>query len=348
MFRYCFMGQRNLKKPYYILIVLVLAGCSKVDEPTKLELNYPSFFPKPKDFPVRNPLTVEGVELGRMLFYDPALSASGKISCATCHLQQLSFSDGQKLSSSGISGNMLKRNSPALINLAWMDNLFWDGGVKNLESLPFAALTSSDEMGGDLKEIVKYLNENAKYKKRFQKTFGINQVSSAYIARALAQFQRTLVSANSKYDQVQRGENQFLEDELKGQKIFIQKCSSCHIPPLFTDNLFHNNGIDDDFPIANEDVRAGRYRITLDSMDLGKFKTPTLRNLKYTAPYMHDGRFESLRNVINHYQNGMKESKTLSNTLIDFHLEDQEANLILVFLATLNDEAFTENLQFAP
>ena len=348
MFRYCFMNLCNLKRPYYILIILALVGCSKVDKPTKLELNYPDHFSKPKDAPSRNPLTVEGVELGKMLFYDPALSASGKISCATCHLQNLSFSDGQKLSSSGISGNQLKRNTPALINLAWMDHLFWDGGVKNLESLPFAALTSSDEMGGELKEIVKYLNKSTKYKKRFQKVFGINQVSSAYIARALAQFQRTLISTNSKYDQVQKGESQFSEAELKGQKIFIQKCGSCHMPPLFTDNLFHNNGIDDNFPTANEDVRAGRHRITLDSDDLGKFKTPTLRNLKYTAPFMHDGRFKSLNDVLGHYQNGVKKSKTLSKDLIDFGLEVQEVNLILVFLATLNDDTFTKNLQFAP
>ena len=348
MFRYCFMDLCNLEKTYYILIFLALAGCSKVDKPSKLELNYPKHFPKPKDAPIRNPLTVEGVELGKMLFYDPALSASGKISCATCHLQNLSFSDGQKLSSSGVSGDTLKRNSPALINLAWMDYLFWDGGVKNLESLPFAALTSSDEMGGDLKEIVKYLNENTKYKKRFQKAFGINQVSSAYIARALAQFQRTLISANSKYDKVQNGQSQFSEEELKGQKIFNQKCRSCHTPPLFTDNLFHNNGLDATFPTANEDVRAGRYRITLDSADLGKFKTPTLRNLQYTAPYMHDGRFESLKDVLNHYQNGIKKSKTLSINLIEFGLVDQEVNLILVFLATINDDNFTENLEFAP
>jgi len=342
------MGLSNLKKTYYILIVLALAGCSKVDEPTKLELNYPDHFPKPKDAPTRNPLTVEGVELGKMLFYDPTLSASGKISCATCHLQNLSFSDGQKLGSAGFSGKTLKRNTPALINLAWMDYLFWDGGVKNLESLPFAALTSSDEMGGDLKEIVKYLNENTKYKKRFQKAFGINQVSSAYVARALAQFQRTLISANSKYDKVQNGESQFSKQELEGQDIFNQKCSSCHTPPLFTDNLFHNNGLDATFPMTNEDVKAGKYRITLDSVDLGKFKTPTLRNLQYTAPYMHDGRFESLKDVLNHYQNSIKKSNTLAKNLLDYHLKDQEVDLILVFLATLNDDTFIENLQFAP
>lgn len=331
-----------------MLIILALAGCSKVDKPSKLELTYPKHFPKPQDAPARNPLTVEGVELGKMLFYDPALSASGKISCATCHLQHLSFSDGHKLGSSGISGNTLKRNSPALINLTWMEHLFWDGGVKNLESLPFAALTCTDEMGGDLKEMVKYLNENIKYKKRFQKAFGINQVSSAYIARALAQFQRTLISANSKYDKVQNGESQFSEEELKGQKIFNQKCRSCHTPPLFTDNLFHNNGLDATFSTANEDVKAGRYRITLDSADVGKFKTPALRNLQYTAPYMHDGRFESLKDVLDHYQNGIKKSKTLSIDLIEFGLEDQEVNLILVFLATLNDDHYTENLEFAP
>jgi cytochrome c peroxidase len=325
------------------LLFLTFAACVTKDGRTGVELDVPDHFTKPIDSPKRNPLTKQGIDLGENLFFDTNLSSNGKVSCASCHIPELAFSDGQRLSSAGASHELLKRNSPALINLAWMNNFFWDGGVKNLESLPFAALTNPNEMGANLKDIVDYLNQQDDYKKQFKNAFVIDTISSAYVARALAQFQRTLVSANSKYDQVQKGKTSFSQEELAGEKIFTQKCSSCHAPPLFTDNVFHNNGIDLIFPSANEDVRAGRYRITLDSADLGKFKTPTLRNLKYTSPYMHDGRFSTLREVLIHYQKGIKNSLTVDQGLLSSSLEERDIKLILTFLSTLNDNDFVEN-----
>jgi cytochrome c peroxidase len=325
------------------LVLLVCLACSTKNRPTVVELGIPDHFPRPIDFPKRNPLTNQGIDLGEKLFFDTNLSSNGKVSCASCHIPKLSFSDGKKLSSAGASHELLKRNSPALINLAWMNSFFWDGGVKNLESLPFASLTNPDEMGANLNDIVGYLNQSDDYTKEFKNAFEIDTISSAYVVRALAQFQRTLISANSKYDQVQKGQVSFSQEELAGEKIFTQKCSSCHVPPLFTDNVFHNNGLNSYFPRANEDVRAGRYRITLDSVDLGKFKTPTLRNLKVTSPYMHDGRFSTLQEVLIHYQKGVKNSSTVDQGLLSSILEERDIKLLLTFLFTLNDNDFVEN-----
>jgi len=328
---------------YAHLLVLVCFACTIKDGPTLVKLDFPDHFPKPLDSPKRNPLTEQGIDLGKKLFFDANLSSNGKVSCASCHIPSLAFSDGQRLGSAGASHEFLKRNSPALINLAWMNSFFWDGGVKNLESLPFAALTNPNEMGANLNDIVDYLNQRDDYKKEFKYAFDIDTISSAYVARALAQFQRTLVSANSKYDLVQKGQLSFSQEEIAGEKVFTKKCSSCHVPPLFTDNEFHNNGIDSYFPSANEDVRAGRYRITLDSADLGKFKTPTLRNLKFTSPYMHDGRFSTLREVLIHYQKGTKISSTVDQSLLSSSLEEMDIKLLLIFLSTLNDNEFVQN-----
>jgi cytochrome c peroxidase len=332
----------NFKLINTCLIFLICTACTSIDSVTSVKLDVPDHFPQPVDSPKRNSLSQEGIDLGGKLFFDSNLSSNGKVSCSSCHIPNLSFTDGRKLGATGASKELLKRNSPALINLAWMNSFFWDGGVKNLESLPFAALTNPDELGANLNDIVEYLNSNIEYKKEFKTAFGIEAVSSAYVARALAQFQRTLISANSKYDQVQKGEMHFTKQELDGQKIFQFKCASCHTPPLFTDNSFHNNGLDATFTNANEDVRAGRYRITLDTADLGKFKTPTLRNLKYTAPYMHDGRYSNLNEVINHYQNEIIKSETLDARLIDLKLDKNEIQPLLTFLSTLNDEKFAK------
>ena len=335
----------------YILCLTILTyltfSCDKKQHLELVELEYSGHFPEYISSPDRNPLTKQGILLGKKLFYDTRLSKTGTVSCASCHLQQLSFADGQVLSKAGASGQFLKRNSPALINLAWMRHFFWDGGVKNLESIPFAALTNPDEMGAELGDIIKFLNSDSEYQETFKQVFGTDSILSAHVARALAQFQRTLISDNSKYDRVQRGEEAFSESELKGLEVFMNKCGSCHTPPLFTDNDFHNNGLDSIFPTQNEDVRAGRYRITLDSSALGKFKTPTLRNLKYTAPYMHDGRFGSLGEVMAHYDSGIVQSPTFDSALHNFSLSRNEQELLQLFLETLTDDQFNRNPDFS-
>ena len=329
-----------------VLILCPLVFCmTSIISCTNKELNtrknetltYPNYFPKPK-IPTRNPQTKAGVLLGKRLFFDKTLSASKQVSCASCHKPELSFSDGKALSSLGVSGNILKRNTPALINLAWMNELFWDGGVHNLESLPFAALTSPDEMGADLFMVSKNLNQDKTYKKMFFEAFAIDSISSAYISRALAQYQRTLIYNNSKYDAYLKGKRELSMNEIKGLEVFEDKCASCHIPPLFTDNSFHNIGLDTIFPQRDLNVLKGRARITQDSLDLGKFKTPSLRNLKFTVPYMHDGRFATLGDALNHYQKGIAPSLTLDSVLLDFSIDHAEKKFLIAFLNTLNDE----------
>ncbi|WP_420581779.1 cytochrome-c peroxidase [Reichenbachiella sp.] len=311
-------------------------GCNTNSISTnKLQLSYPAHFPKPISSPPRNETTSAGVALGKRLFFDPKLSAKGQISCTSCHQPNLTFSDAQKFSF-GHSGKALKRNTPPLFNLAWSETFFWDGGVKNLESLSFAALTNSDEMGSDLTLLSGQLNRDKNYRKAFNKAFGIDSVSSAYVSRALAQYMRTLISANAKYDSVQLALAQFSEVEMQGKIVFEQNCASCHSPPLFTDNKFHHNGIAQFYSAENLSLTTGRFRITRDSVDLGKYKTPSLRNLKYTAPYMHDGRFANLDEVLNHYQN-LNASNQIQDSLVDnIKFSDSEKIALEAFLNSLN------------
>ncbi len=327
-----------------LFLLCLVTSCSSTN--THTPIRYATHFPAPQPSPTRNPQTEKGIALGKKLFFDPVLSRSGKISCASCHLPSMSFSDGKATSTAGESGKPLARNTPPLINLAWQNRFFWDGGVKNLESLPFAALTNPNEMGTDLRQLVQYLNDHVAYRKAFEEVFDIPRVSSAYIARALAQYQRTLVSDNSFYDKAQQDTSLQSPSFKKAMKIFTNKCGNCHQPPLFTDHHFHNNGLDSHFPTANEDERAGRYRITLDSADLGKYKTPTLRNLVFTAPYMHDGRFASLTEVLDHYQSGVNHSPTLAPALQSLTLTPSDRENILYFLHTLTDSSFVSNPDF--
>ncbi|SMD36814.1 cytochrome c peroxidase [Reichenbachiella faecimaris] len=313
----------------------VLWGCNTNSNSTnKLQINSPSHFPKPIPSPNRNELTQEGIALGRRLFFDTTLSANNQISCASCHQPELAFSDNKPFSS-GHSGRFLKRNTPPLFNMAWAESFFWDGGVKNLESLSFAALSSPDEMGVDLEELCLGLNQDKTYTSAFKQAFDVDSISSAYISRALAQYMRTLVSYDSRYDSVQLGLSQFSDRQLHGHNVFVKNCASCHPPPLFTDNGFHHNGISQKYTAHHLYLTTGRFRITRDSIDLGKYKTPSLRNLSRTAPYMHDGRFEDLDEVLNHYQN--LDLKNQNQDILVTHIEfsDVDKNALKAFLKTL-------------
>jgi cytochrome c peroxidase len=331
----------------FIIFVLIFSGiwgCKNQDNDL---LKIESLFGE-VPFPDKNPLTKNGVILGEKLFFDPLLSANYKVSCATCHLPERSFSDGEKLSSNGVSGNSLFRNSPALINLAWNHTgLFWDGGAKDLESLIFGPLTHQDEMAKDLKVLVQELNDLDSYRKMFYAVFKKDSITSVFIARALAQYVRTLIFQDSKYDAVVAGRDTFSILEAKGQEVFEKNCSICHSSPFFTDFGFHNNGLDDEFGNdENEGVFKGRYRITLKKYDLGKYKTPTLRNIALTSPYMHDGRFETLEEVINHYSENVKISVSLDSKLAPdplnpgFKFTKLEKEALIAFLNSLTDNDF--------
>jgi cytochrome c peroxidase len=343
--RYCFI----------ILIGVTLISCKKSDittiqEPQAVSLEVPVNFPAYTD-DLNNPLTREGIELGRLLFYDKRLSGNNQISCASCHKQSLSFSDGIALNNIGVSGNVLHRNAPALVNMAWAKNgLFWDGGSTNLESQALGPLTSVDEMHQDLYQLVNELKAVENYVVRFKSAFK-SDISDATIMKALAQFQRTIVSSSSRYDKYKRGETggNLTDSELQGLILVQQKCQSCHKGDLFTDNEYHNNGLDDDFSNNSlEGIYQGRYRVTFNTADLGKFKTPTLRNVMLTAPYMHDGRFTTVQQVLDHYSNGIKVSPSLAPSLNPFGIpaiplsSTDKANII-AFLKTLTDSSFINN-----
>lgn len=305
-------------------------------------------------YPDRNPLTHEGVALGRMLFYDPVLSKTGTVSCATCHQQEKAFTDGKALTTAGVSGKPLLRHVPSLVNLAWMPGLFWDGGAKDLESLSFGPLTHPDEMGQDLKALAQKLQQHSQYPQLFKKAFGTDSVTSAAITRALAQFQRTLISANSRYDKYVRHETggDLSELELEGLTLFQEHCSSCHATGFFTDNSYHNNGLDSSFSPDHEALAYGRGRISGTPEDVGKYKTPTLRNIALTAPYMHDGRFQTLEEVLEHYSAGVVYSASLAPELqqqgrLGIPLSPSEKAKLIAFLQTLTDESFIQNSAFS-
>lgn len=315
-----------------------------------VKLKVPAGFPVIQDN-LDNPLTAEGIALGRKLFYDVRLSRSNSISCASCHHQDLAFSDGVALSAIGESGLKLERHAPALFNLAWSDaGLFWDGGSKNLESQAFGPLTSADEMHQDLFELESELKRVPEYVSQFKLVFN-EEVRSANVVKALSQFQRTLISAGSKYDHYKRGESEgkLTNLEMTGMSLVNAKCRSCHSTELFTDNGYHNNGIDIVFSDAHEGLFQGRFRVSFDPADMGKFKTPSLRNVLLTAPFMHDGRFKTIDEVLDHYQSGIKVSATIDASLyqndgqpgIPMTLSERQA--MIAFLNTLTDYEFINN-----
>lgn len=323
--------------PISFLFICIVTWCCNTNSisTNKLQLNFPSHFPEPIPAPSRNETSLNGVALGKTLFFDTGLSANGQIACATCHQPKLAFSDSQKFST-GHSGITLKRNTPPLFNLAWSTTLFWDGGVKNLESLSFAALMNPDEMGVDLKQLCQKLNQNEYYLKQFKNTFEIGTISSAYISRALAQYMRTIISADAKYDSVQLELISFSDLEAKGKKVFDKNCASCHTPPLFADNEFHHNGLTQSYSSNNLSLSTGRFRISRDSLDLGKYKTPSLRNLSVTAPYMHDGRFETIDEVLDHYQNQDILNQNQDSLVRFINFSNSEKAELKAFLKTLN------------
>lgn len=340
----------DIKKTAILAAVVILTGCSKTEidpVPRAYSFVVPAHFPKPL-FDTGNPMSLEGIGLGRMLFYDVRLSANNKISCASCHDQKRAFSDGVQFSTAGVSATALLRHSPALFNLAWANNgLFWDGGSTNLESQVFGPLTAHDEMAQNLYELVDELSAVPAYVSGFKAAFD-EPVSSQNVAKALAQFQRSLISAGSRYDRyrLNKAEGTLSQDELSGLELIRQKCQGCHSGELFTDQSYHNNGLDADFlSTDHEGLYQGRYRISYDILDIGKFKTPSLRNVTLTAPYMHDGRLGSLEAVLDHYSNGIKGSATLDGKLAagGMKLTNQQKQQIIAFLHTLTDQEFTRN-----
>lgn len=304
------------------------------------------YFTPPNHFPERvyqnenNVLSKEGVALGKKLFFDPILSIDSTISCGSCHSQDFAFSDNGKAVSVGVRGQVGVRNSPPLFNLAWYESFMWDGGVNHLEFVPLAPIELDIEMDESIQNVIAKLNRNLVYKNEFYVIFGTSEISDKEFLFAMAQYMTALVSADSKYDHVQQGLEEFSISESRGYALFKTNCASCHSEPLFTNSTFQNNGLDSVFS------DLGRKRITLANEDLGKFKVSSLRNLSYTYPYMHDGRFATIEQVIDHYSSSILNSETLAKNLVNKHFTIEEKADIIAFLNTLNDKTFIDNINF--
>ncbi|REA60124.1 cytochrome-c peroxidase [Dyadobacter luteus] len=348
------------------LLVLSLFCCSAGDKnepipnkkgPKLLEWTKPKGFPEPVYDLSRNPLTQEGVLLGRFLFYDGILSRTNLVGCGTCHQQAAAFTHHGHELSHGVDDRLGVRNSPAIQNIAWSNSFFWDGGVHDLDLVPFNPIENPVEMDEKafnvLAKLRKTPNPNSKipvdYPKMFKDAFGTDEINSERMMKALSQFMMTMVSANSKYDLYHSGETNALStQEKKGLLLFEKNCSSCHQGVLFTDNSFRNNGL---LPMRNND--RGRAGITANPADEHKFKVPSLRNVGLTAPYMHDGRYHSLEEVLDHYTESVQKLKTLDPVLIQANgntgiaLSQSDKADLIAFLKTLSDDQFIKDTKLS-
>jgi cytochrome c peroxidase len=306
----------------------------------------PEKWPRPAYDFKKNPLTAEKIRLGRVLFYDPTLSRNNLISCASCHSPYNAFTHIDHTLSHGIDDRIGKRNSPALINLAWQNTFMWDGAVNHLDVQALAPITHPDEMGSSFDSVVKKLGNIKRYRHLYAQAFGDSAVTGERTLKSLSQFMLTLVSSNSKYDRVMSkvGDLSFTEKEQKGYNLFKTHCASCHTEPLFTSNNFENNGLQPDTILRD----PGRIWISHRSSDSLKFKVPTLRNCELTAPYMHDGRYRNLQMVLFHYTNSVHHSPTLASQLRKkIELNEEEKGELIAFLKTLTDEEFVRNPSYS-
>jgi cytochrome c peroxidase len=328
--------------------VFFLTGIAWVNagsKPTPLKFEIPAGWPQPLYNFKNNPLTKEGFELGRKLFYDEKLSKDSTISCASCHQQFGAFATYDHNLSHGYNNTLTTRNAPSLQNLAWQKEFMWDGGIVHLDLQPMAPLTAPNEMGETLQNVINKISKDTSYKRMFKAAFGTPLINTQKMNMALSQFVLMLVSSNSKYDKVMRGEASFILPEKLGYDIFKQKCSSCHAEPFFSDFSYRNTGLKLDTTLND----FGRMKITHDKNDSLKFKVPSLRNVSITAPYGHDGRFFSLQNVYEHYRNKMAVTfNTDSSLLHKIPLSNYETGQLTAFLHTLTDTSFLKNPMFAP
>lgn len=340
---------------------LTLSSCKKDKVgygPTPYQLDIPSHFPK-MPIPADNPMTVEGVALGKRLFYETKLSLDNSISCGSCHAPQHAFSDDKPVST-GVYGAQGTRQSMALVNLGWQTFFFWDGRAKTLEEQILEPVPNPVEMHQSWDKAIAKLSADVSYRNDFYKAFGEEGIDKTKASKAIAQFLRTMISGNSRFDVMYKIENglpltaadqqiNITPEEWGGYDLFKSlngaDCFHCHNGPLMQVAKFSNNGLDASF------TDLGRESVTGNINDRGKFKVPTLRNIELSAPYMHDGRFQSLEEVIEHYSSGIVHSPTI-DPLIEFasqggvQLDAEQKGLLKTFLKTLTDHEFVNNPKF--
>lgn len=348
------MSRFRLAGAVLFLILLVVVACQKevknLFTATPYSLHVPNSLPSPR-LPADNLLTVEGIALGRKLFYDPILSKDSTQSCATCHNQQKAFVDGMQFSI-GVEGLSGPRNSMPLFNLMYHPSFFWDGRAKLLRHQAIEPIKDPLEMNEEISRVIAKLNRSAFYTRDFEKAFGKNSITEANIGLALEQFMLTFISGNSKFDKYMRGEVQLTPQEMRGMELFNKEpnhtagqkgadCFHCHGTGLFTNNQFINNGLDS----VLTDLGLGGANG--NPFDNGKFKVPSLRNISKTAPYMHDGRFSTLDEVLEFYNSGVVMSPNIDpnmhSSLDKLELNSDDLAALKAFLLTLTDDEFLSN-----
>lgn len=317
--------------------------------PEPYYLEEPSRFVR-MDVPDHNPLTQAGVALGKKLFFDPLLSADSTISCFSCHQADRAFTDGQALSP-GVNGHQSLRNTPSLINVGYQTNgLFWDGRLTDLETLVIHPVQDTNEMAGDWDVLITKIRSHPEYPALYRQAFGIDSsraIDQSLTAQALAQYLRTLVSESSRYDRYKAGEVDLTQSEDRGRRIFFDiedgvptsECGHCHVEPLFSGMEYFNNGLDEIYS-ASDFSDAGKGGISGRVGEMGAFRTPSLRNIAITAPYMHDGRFTRLEEVIEHYVSGGKYSENVHPNVRPLDLDEQDKADLIAFLKTLTEDRF--------
>ena len=319
-------------------LALTLYACQEAETPTGSSINIPKF-----SIPEDNPVTPLKAELGRRLFYERGLSLDSSVACANCHIQRFAFTDTAKLSS-GFKGSLGFRNSSTLANIVYNNSFFREGGVTTIERAVHPPVLTEFEMNMNTDSIVARLNANLAYREMFLEAFG-QEADYKAVVYALATFQRTLLSFNTPYDRFMAGDSAALSAEEKvGLELFRSKklnCTTCHKEPFFMDNDFHNIGV---YEVYTD---YGRGRFTLDSADYGKMRTPSLRNVSVTWPYMHDGSMRTLEEVVAFYKTGGVNHPNKSAEMKPFDLTESEEKALLAFLNALTDSAFLSNPAFS-
>ncbi len=309
-----------------------------------VEFHIPKGFPQPFYDIKKNIPTPAGFVLGRKLFYDPILSKDSSVSCGFCHQRIASFAHIDHALSHGINGLIGKRNVPPLENLIWSNSFMWDGRINHLEVQPLAPISNPLEMDESLQNVLKKLQRNKEYVSMFKAAFNDTVVNSQNMLRAISQFLGLMISADSRYDKYMNGEDTLSVAELSGLQLFRDNCAQCHKEPLFTDNTFRNTGLAMDSALQDSGVAA----INGDMKDFMKFKVPSLRNVEMTYPYMHDGRFRNLKQVLDHYTKKFTQESHADPILVKgIQLTELEKADIIAFLKTLTDQKFLHDRRFA-
>ena len=321
------------KRQYASLFILLVVLALGFTLPPKRKIVWPEKVYNENN----NPPSTEKKELGRLLFYDPILSSDNTISCSSCHLSYTAFTHTDHAVSHGVFDRVGKRNAPALFNLAWKKNFMWDGAIHSLDAQAMAPIENVLEMNETLANVVKKLNERKFYRAYFFQAWGDSLATGERVLKSLSQFMLSFVSNQSKYDEVLAGKNTFTEQEQKGYVIFQKKCNACHTEPLFTNDEFKSNGI-----AFNDTLNDfGRGAVTTFRQDRFTFKVPSLRNVEMSFPYMHDGRFKTLQQVLNHYSAITGKEENISSPLNhSLNLTSNNKQDLIAFLLTLTDQKF--------